>query len=527
MAGYWLVLCLPFLGKPFHVDEPFFLAVADQILRDPFNPLAFQFNWYEQSVPMAEINNTPPLFYYLLAALRGLSGEREWLLRLLYLPVSALAAGGLYALAGRFLINPFWPVLILISTPAYFLSMSPLYPEVLAAAFGFWGLFRVVSGTDGHDPTKIRQGLLLLGLAILCKYSAIALLAPAAAYLLAKGHSWRRTFPVMALGLAPLALYLAWDAKGQNTVLQSAWDVTFDRFPASWSDGAHKIRAFLAFIGGGGVVTILWPLWLARHKKIWLGAGLILCGILFSTWIDTARVPVIWERGLGSLMALGALLSFALLLSKTTLKRADRWFWTAWALSCAVLQVGVYWSVLSRVTTLILPALIFPLAAALEREHADSIKPRIYKTSLALTGALSLCLGLVDLQFARAQKDFSGKIEREYLAADKKVWFTGHWGLQYYLERAGAKALDVKLGAWEAVKSGEIVIVPRANSNIIYPLTPRADVELKPYMVGCPIPLRLIRLWSGQAAFYSSVWGFLPYAPSTEALEEFVVAVFP
>lgn len=525
VAGYWLLLCLPFLGKPFHVDEPFFLAVADQILRDPLHPFAFEFNWYEQSVPMAEINNTPPLFYYLLAVLRFVSGDREWLLRLLYLPVSALAAAGLYALASCFLRQPFWPTLILISTPAYFLSMSQLYPEVQAAALGFWGLSWVISGTDNRDPSRLRNGLLLLSLALLSKYSAAVLLAPAAAYIWAKGAGWRKTIGYASIVLAPLGIYLAWDELSQNAVLQSAWNVTQDRFPTSWPQWAHKMRAFLAFIGGGGVVTVFWPLWSARRRAAVQAVGLLLCGLLFSPWNDSQRVPTLWERGLGVIMAWGALLSIINISTRWTPKREERSFWTSWAFSLAALQVALYWSVLSRVTALLLPALILPLASVLEKEDS-SRGQKFYRGSLALTGIMALVLGLVDLQFARAQKDFAHKIAGEYSAAGKRVWFTGHWGLQYYLEKAGAQALDIRHGAWEAVQRGDIVVLPRANSNIIYPRRLPDDVELKPFLVGCPIPLRLIRLWSGQAAFYSSAWGFLPYAPSGEALEEFVIAVF-
>ena len=62
------LVVFPFAGQAFHIDEPFFLAIARHILSDPLHPLAFWYNWYGDAVPMASINNTPPLLGYLLAA---------------------------------------------------------------------------------------------------------------------------------------------------------------------------------------------------------------------------------------------------------------------------------------------------------------------------------------------------------------------------------------------------------------------------------------------------------------------------
>src|ERR1700756_2789417 len=128
------------------------MAPARHILVDFWHPLAFSFNWYGRSVPMASINNTPPLMLYLLAAGLKLTGGSELGMRLFFLPFPILAAVALYLLADRFLKRPLLPALICAAGPGFLINMGMLYPEVLAAALGYWGLYALVRGVDDERP---------------------------------------------------------------------------------------------------------------------------------------------------------------------------------------------------------------------------------------------------------------------------------------------------------------------------------------------------------------------------------------
>jgi 4-amino-4-deoxy-L-arabinose transferase-like glycosyltransferase len=185
VAAFTVLILAPFWGKAWHVDEPFFLAIARHILADFRHPLAFDFNWYGRSVPMPEINNTPPLLAYLLAGAWKATGGREWAMRLCFLPLDLLAAFALYLLAARFLRRPLLPVLVLLAAPAYFISMGHLMAEKPAAAFAFAGLYFLVRSLD--DPARPKAGrdywfsALLVGAALGSKYAAVFALPPALA----------------------------------------------------------------------------------------------------------------------------------------------------------------------------------------------------------------------------------------------------------------------------------------------------------------------------------------------------------
>jgi len=47
--------------------------------------------------------------------------------------------------------------------------------------------------------------------------------------------------------------------------------------------------------------------------------------------------------------------------------------------------------------------------------------------------------------------------------------------------------------------------------------------DVRSIRVTHPLPLRLMSGWTGQAGFYSNLWGFLPYALSTEPVEEYTI----
>ncbi len=164
--------------------------------------------------------------------------------------------------------------------------------------------------------------------------------------------------------------------------------------------------------------------------------------------------------------------------------------------------------------------LVFSLAEALEARWPVSRVWRLQAVSLAGVAALSFALSYVDFQYAGAQKAVARQAAAGCAAKGRRLWCSAHWGLQHYVEEAGGVELDWSNGGWDLVRPGDVVIVPRVNSNIMRPK--RGFVaNVHEARLGCPIPLRLISGWSGEGGFYSNTFGFLPYSLSAEPLEEF------
>ncbi|MHB2026183.1 MAG: glycosyltransferase family 39 protein [Elusimicrobiota bacterium] len=511
----------PFMGKAFHMDEPLFLAPARHILKDPFHPLAFNFNWYGQKVPMSSVNNTPPLFLYLLAIAWKTTGGKEFPMRLFFLPFDLLSAGAIYLLARKFLKRPLLPALAVLASPGYLLGFNLLYPDKPAAAFGFLGLYAWVRGMDADasrgQAWKTAAGA-SLALALLSKYAAVIFLIPAATYALSRKISVKDVIGLAASALFPLGLYLALNASHGGGAFSSAWRTTVESLRGrSWLGTA---RAVPAFIGGCAGAAAIWPLLAIRSRRsLWLATACAALSVIlfFPHWgLGTARPA---DRGLGAAFSFCAVYGIAVIAAERGRTKSIALF-GPWILAVLFLECIAYWSVIGRIIALLIAPVIFIWAEILERRFSARALYWIYGISLAATIALSLSLAWVDSCYADAQKTVAETVFNRF--PGRKIWTSSHWGLQYYVEKNGGREIDLSRGGWSAASAGDVALLSLVNSNQTRPgRAILADAQIIPWQN--PLPLRLMSAGRGEAGFYSSVFGFLPYDLGRAAIDEFAI----
>ena len=126
---------------------------------------------------------------------------------------------------------------------------------------------------------------------------------------------------------------------------------------------------------------------------------------------------------------------------------------------------------------------------------------------LATGAALSLLVARADFLLARAVRESARETCGKWRAGGRTLWFQGHWGFQYYMEKSGAMAIDL---ANPAVKIGDTFVVPANNTDF---RPPKLDTAALRKTLPSPSP-RLLTTWSlaTGAGFYASVWGPLPFA---------------
>lgn len=514
---FTFLLSLPFLGGAYSIDEPYFLAMAEQILRDPLRPTDFDINWYGAAQRMSEINTHPLGLPYLLAAALKITGGSEFLTRALLLAFDLAAAAALYLIAARFLKQPLWPALIVLAGPGWLLSMHRLMAEKWVMSLGLWSIFALLKGLEGRrNRSWYWASAALAAAALLFKYTAIFLAAPLIALQYGRVPA-RRLAAYLAAVLAPLAAYLLWGAVYEPGRLASVWDLTSRGAAMKWSSWHAKLRATLAFFGGLSLAAAAWPAFFkVRRPAAALAAGALVVALYLPAFdVDET---LLHDRVLGIVFSCWSVWALSCLWEeRSRLKRHA--LWLAWIGSVLFLQLFVYWSVVGRFMFFATPAVVFWLAQLLEDRLPAERRGRLYRLSFA--GALAVTLGLLSVDSKHA--DSARRLARELAPPEgRKLWYTGHWGLQYYLEKAGAAGLDRSRGGWDEVKRGDVVIVPRANTNQLRPARPRLS-NVRVMTVESANPLRLIAFSRGQAAFYSSAWGFLPFAFSSEPVEEYSV----
>lgn len=504
----------PFYGKAYHIDEPFFLSLARQILQGPWGSVPMGRAEEISAVPWPQINNNPPLLLYALAAAWKLTGGSETLMRLAFLPVDLLAACSLYLLAGRFLAAPLLPTLIIIASPAYLINMNHLMTEKLALALALACLYALVRGVEERRPFWYWSSAFLLAAAVLSKYIAVFLFPAAVWYGLSRGMPWKRTLLYVWAASLGLAGYLAFDYLRGGVVLRGVWAVASGAAEGPWTQWSHRGRSFLAFAGGCGLCASAWALPLVSRRVLAVAVGAAL--IIFLPVFDIAAVRLS-DRLMGVALAAGALSAFAFILDP---RRVRGWnLWAPW-LAAAGFLAAFYWSVMARTILFLVPPLILASAAVLEARLSAARLRRVLAASLAAGLALSLSLAWVDFRYTASQKEMAAFVRQEYIAKGRRVWCGAHLGLHHYLREAGALELERASGGWESVKPGDVVVVSKVNSNVLQPLRP-VKADLHKIRVDSRIPLRLISGWGGEGGFYSNISGFLPFSFSREPVEEF------
>jgi hypothetical protein len=196
-----LAVGLPFLNKPFHIDDPYVLNIAEQVLRAPLKPFSGQFNWFDDVAPVFDTVENPPFLSYYLAPFLAVFGPSEIMLHVAMLPFLVLLAGAVVALSRRFTRGSFWPVLFVMLSPAVVVSTN-IMRDVPAAALATAGVALLVEGADRDRMRLALLGGLLAGLAMVTKYSAIVLLPILTLYPILQLK------PKYLLALAPAVLIL-------------------------------------------------------------------------------------------------------------------------------------------------------------------------------------------------------------------------------------------------------------------------------------------------------------------------------
>ena len=515
-----LVISLSGIRQPLHIDEPFFLAVAKHILKDPLSPFNFNFNWYGQSVLYAKINNTPPLFHYLLALGLYLSKGKLWLLRALFTPLDLISALFLYLIAARFLKRPLGPTLIVLASPAYLINLPHLMPEKLMAVFSFACLYALIRAFEDKNLKWYWISASALSLALLSKYAALFLVFPALAYCLEKKMPFRKITAYFFISFLGISLYLVYDRITNDAALSAIAGVFST--PNLALLPLYRARSFLSFAGGLAIAASLWPL-LSLKKNTKAHALCFLASlILFLPFFDAPNHLISnFQRGTGIVFSYLALISLRELF---TAQKEKGWtLWTSWFFAASLLQLALYWSIAARIFIFILPPLIFGIAEKTELEFEAKTLRLIMAASFLLTLSLSLTLRQVDFAYANSQKKFAQWVNIHDTSKGETVWFTGHWGFQYYMEKSGAREEN-----WPPnnIKAGDIFITPEVNTNLIFPFALAGQMkQFNEITIQDPIPLRLMGSSNipNQAGFYSSVFGFLPYALSSSPLDRFLL----
>jgi hypothetical protein len=527
-------LSVPFWGKAFHVDDPFFIAVAENVLRDPLRPFGGTvalddtdhrvFDRAGAAPNTFETLSHPPLVPYAIAAASlPAGGIHERSQHAAFLAFSGLAAWAQYRLARRFTSAPLWAAVAFAACPPVVLAGHGLMTDLPALALALAAIALFVEGLDLEDDRRLLLAGVLAAAAVLTRYvwlGVVPLVGVWAVTRPRRGRAW--------VALLPFALVLAaWLV--QNRAVHGAFHLTAGaRHYAQYYEGRYLTtddvgrRALSDLAALGGTLLPLAAFVAVRDRSRRALFRLTACAALAAALVHAASrvLPELADYGPSEAAALALFVGAALLLLASAAAAArdaeGRWLlaWLAGGLACTVvlLPFGA-----ARYLLPVLPPLLLLCARPPEGGSAPAAGAGAW-TAAAATGALALALAAADRQYADAYRAFA----QDHLQAPggARVWFIGDWGFRLYMERAGHRYL---LSTSQAPVEGDLVIRPQiAGLHEMAPGLAARTERLATVEVPGGWPIRLMS-HDARAGYYSHGWGLLPFAFSRAPLERFDV----
>lgn len=471
LAMACLACLVPFSGKAFHIDDPLFLWTAERIRQDPSDFYGFGVNWYRTVMPMSRVTMNPPLTAYYLALVTAAFGEREVPVHLAFLVWPIGVVLGTYRLAVPLCRRPVLAALATLLTPVFLVSATNVMCDVMMLCFWVWAVVWWRRGLDEGMAMPLCIAGMLAALAFLTKYFGVALVPLLAAYaafrhILPRQWLWALLIP---LGVVAGYQWLTFDLYGEPLLAGAA----------GYAGHTRRVEFLGGFILGltftGGCAASL--LWYAARLWPWRAT---LAGLCVSAGLIAVRLrvhPTTGQMGMGLLeVQLMLAVSGGLCLLGLVITEVGKWrdpdaiLLVGWVAGTFVFAVFLNWTMNARSILPMVPAAGILVARQLDRRAPSARWWPWPGWPLVPALMLALAVATADYQMADSAATAARQLQEEFGRRRGGVWFEGHWGFQYYLQRLGGRAVDFE--HFPRVWQQGALFLPR-NSTYVLSLDPK------------------------------------------------------
>ncbi|MFC1849438.1 hypothetical protein ACFL27_04430 [candidate division CSSED10-310 bacterium] len=539
-----MILTLPFSGKAFHIDENVNYKYGHYLKQHPFSPFRYALIYDGRLLTHLYCMTHTPCAGYLNAAILTLIPEaEERVFHIFYAVFLALLLLSFHNLANHFLRSQMRATIILLFTPAVLLTSHSIWPDLAALSLAMAGL--AVLSTTGAKKQVFYYFLttILLTLAWMMAYPMFlfTVISPWAGMI--KDSQKRLIFFPAIISTGFLFLVSC------STFLQTG----FPRFLLSYKgsliispDFLMNLISLLCILGG----TTLFPLFLGPYivKRIGLTYSMIsiVCFLplylsLSPTGDELTRyflLPLFLGCGLLIFWFMINSFQWSLFNRFITAEKKGQFYFNnrdqdlfifVWFMIFILHNVFVVSFGAVRYALPLLPVIILVFCRSLEKfELLHHKRLLLQGTVFVLTLCLALLLALADFEFAQCYEDIFRKPSfRQFNKGIGTVYLVGKHGFQYYGEKNGYP-MYVKNRV--QLKTGDLLARPLYCGSPLRSLLPPEDLKRLVKIASIPcqgrLPLRLVQ-FEGNAGFYCSIVGILPYTISTAPLEEFEIYLVP
>lgn len=527
LACLWCACTAVNLTKSVHIDDTAHLEIAEAILADPWHPMTLQVHWNRGMGPI-HLLNQPHLFFYLLALVMLPPGPTVlWAHVLLSLfTLAAIAVfHGLLRRAGVNQGNAGACTAMMFLGPAFLPSQNLMVDVPLLALWvAFFGVLSAGQPDAGRD---VRAGV-LAGLSCLVKYTSVVLVALLALDVVRDRRRWLALLPALAI-LAAWSAFNLHDYGGVHLIERKVENAGLGPGAAA---GAVAARALIWVVGLGGIA----PFTVAFHRRararwltgrVWMGAAAFVVAFAVggqlasshgvgpfqpeSVVVSVLR-PVFFcngvlvlalatsaaRRGLGKGRGFGA-------------QREAVWRAASWIAATTAFIVVLSPFVAVRHLLLCLPA--FFVLLALDDEQRPSAGD--WRLGVGLSAVLGLLVAVADFRHADVYRSHTRELAGQF--QERRVLFTGHWGLQWYAKQVGFEHYEPGVTSMHA---GDLLVVPTVVQHPPIAESEAARLTLLRTDVIEGGTLDVFRPMTELGGFYS-LWQGLPWTLTGQPLEVF------
>jgi 4-amino-4-deoxy-L-arabinose transferase-like glycosyltransferase len=526
-------LCLiPFLAKPFHMDDPGYLWPAQHILQHPLDFYGFTANWYGIDLPMSQMHKNPPLVPYIIAVTALFIGWSEVALHLAFLIPAVAVSLGTFSLAQSLCNRPLLAALTAVLTPVFFVSSTSVMCDLVMVAFYVWAAALWVRGVEQERTWYLFLSAVCAALSALSKYFGISLIPLLFVYFAARTRKADSRLLLLGIPLVMLVGYELVTYRLYGTgLLTDAMSYSVAAGETRGWDLATKTMTGLSFTGGCMAAVALYAplLWPRRFRTVAPLLALGTCAVLLamgcvgrlSLWPPEG---IRWGLVLQMALWVAAGLHLLGLAATDALERRDAGalLLFLWIFGTFAFTSFLNWTTNARTVLPMIPAAGILVARRLDRQAGTGVLGTRWREFLPLIPAACLALTVTwaDFSLATCQRRAVSAISGELRGYPGTVWFQGHWGFQYYMELDGARAVDFSR---PAIQEDDVVVVPSNNAN----LADLAPQWFHPVAKHRCVPISWLGLMQKRlgAGFYSDRWGPLPFAFGHVDPDEYTVFI--
>jgi hypothetical protein len=431
---------LPFLNKPFLVDDPHFLMMARQIVRHPTHPMDFNVCWNLSNDCTKAYLLTPgnALMGYVLVP-TVLGGAHEWMAHLTQLVLVWIAIVAVTSLVLRFGWDRAYAIagaLLLVATAPFLPMASTAMPDILATAVALVAMERLAAWKAEREWGQGAAAAITLGLAGFAR-PHLALLLPLAAFFLLESTDPKEVLAQIRRGYWLFAPVFA------GTVLLLAIIAITREHNLTINPPAFKGTKYIHDNLRSYLLYFVFPLplaacWAANRWKM---------GRRPLIMIIAAAVPIAYffmrhHRPLDpsydlatSLDVVGFVVLADLLFEALRKREVTGLFLMLWVL--IPLPIVYYAHLPAKYLLPCMPAVILLCFRLMEVFPARVARVAAIAL-IAASAGYSLLILRSDAEFARFGRDSMYRLIEPHLAAGERVWFGSQFSAYWYAPLAGA-----------------------------------------------------------------------------------------